>query len=117
MGMMKNYLLTLLQNCSEHRCGQDAVEYAIVSGQVPLTYDLETDLRTIMGEPGKPETGLYDQLIEQWQRLQRQHHDSLIESYQPILEEMLRPFQVPTTPDNIGQPCHGHGTPPLDRTA
>src|SRR5579871_5915139 len=51
MGAMKNYLLTLLQHCSEETFGQDAVEYAIVSGAVTLTYHLETDLRAIMGEP------------------------------------------------------------------
>jgi hypothetical protein len=32
MGMMKNYVLTLLQQCSEKQFGQDAIEWAIVTG-------------------------------------------------------------------------------------
>jgi hypothetical protein len=63
MGMMKNYLLNLLHLCSEHQFGQDAVEWAIANGQVKLSYDFEADLRLIMGEPGKPETGMYDAII------------------------------------------------------
>ena len=63
MGMMKNYLLELLHLCSEHQFGQDAVEWAIVSGQIRLSYDQEADLRLIMGEPGKPETGQYDAIL------------------------------------------------------
>ena len=63
MGMMKNYLLELLHLCSEHQFGQDAVEWAIVSGQIRLSYGQEADLRLIMGEPGKPETGQYDAIL------------------------------------------------------
>ena len=66
MGMMKNYLLQLLALCSEEQFGQDAVEWAIVNGHVKLTYQLEVDLRTIMGEPGKPKTGQYDAICENW---------------------------------------------------
>jgi hypothetical protein len=87
MGMMKNYLLTLLHQCSEHQFGQDAIEWGIASGFVKLTYDLETDLRLIMGEPGQPETGCYSELVEAFQRLIRQDWESGDEE---LLEEILR---------------------------
>jgi pantothenate kinase len=48
MGMMKNYLLTLLQQCSEEQFGQNAIEWAIVSGLVHLSYELDADVRLIM---------------------------------------------------------------------
>ena len=56
MGMMKNYLLNLLQQCSEEKFGQDAIEWAIVSGRVRLTYDLDQDIRESMSR--------YDEIIE-----------------------------------------------------
>ena len=56
MGMMKNYVLNLLQQCSEEKFGQDAIEWAITSGRVGLTYDLEHDIRATMSR--------YDEIIE-----------------------------------------------------
>ena len=56
MGMMKNYLLNLLQQCSEEKFGQDAIEWAIVSGRVHLTYNLDRDIRETMSR--------YDEIIE-----------------------------------------------------
>ena len=56
MGMMKNYLLNLLRQCSEEQFGQDAIEWAITSGRVRLTYDLEQDIRETMSR--------YDEVIE-----------------------------------------------------
>jgi len=56
MGMMKNYLLNLLQQCSEEQFGQDVIEWAIFSGKVQLSYDLDADVRDIMAR--------YDELIE-----------------------------------------------------
>ena len=60
MGMMKNYLLKLLQQCSEEKFGQDAIEWAIVSGLVRLTYDWERDIRETMSR--------YDEIIEGYRR-------------------------------------------------
>jgi hypothetical protein len=60
MGMVKNYLLNLLQQCSEEKFGQDAIEWAVVSGLVPLTYDLEGDIRETMSR--------YDEIIEGYRR-------------------------------------------------
>jgi hypothetical protein len=68
MSQMKNYLLRVLELCSEEQFGQDAVEWAIQFGIVQLTYDLEMDLRQIMGEPGQPETGKYDQICDNYRR-------------------------------------------------
>lgn len=60
MGMMKNYLLNLLQQCSEEQFGQDAVEWAITSGLVRLTYDLDRDIHETMSR--------YDEIIEGYRR-------------------------------------------------
>jgi hypothetical protein len=60
MGMMKNYILTLLQQCSEEQFGQDAIEWAIGSGLVRLSYELEADARSIMLR--------YDEIIEAYRR-------------------------------------------------
>lgn len=60
MGMMKNYILKLLQQCSEEQFGQDAIEWAIASGLVGLSYRLETDVRSIMMR--------YDEIIEAYRR-------------------------------------------------
>ena len=56
MGTMKNYLLRLLQNCSEEQFGQDAIEWAITTGLIHLSYQLDTDARAIMSR--------YDEIIE-----------------------------------------------------
>jgi len=60
MGMMKNYLLKLLEQCSEEKFGQDAIEWALVSGSVRLTYDLEPDVREVMSR--------YDEIIQGYRR-------------------------------------------------
>jgi hypothetical protein len=64
MGMMKNYLLNLLQQCSEEQFGQDAIEWAITSGLVKLTYDSERDIRESMSR--------YDEIIEAYRRARGQ---------------------------------------------
>jgi hypothetical protein len=70
MGMTKNYLLKVLELCSEEKFGQDAIEWAIVSGLVPLSYDLDQDIREIMSR--------YDQIIEGYrQSMARPTHQSL----------------------------------------
>ena len=56
MGMMKNYLLELLNQCSVEQFGQDAIEWAIVCGLVRLTYDLDRDIHETMSR--------YDEIIE-----------------------------------------------------
>lgn len=96
MGMMKNYILELLHRCSDEKFGQDAIEHGITFGLVKLTYDMETDVRAIVGEPGKPETGCYDQLCEAWRRVCADHHEQLIQSYieAGVLEEILRPVPL-----------------------
>jgi hypothetical protein len=60
MGMMKNYFLNLLEQCSEEKFGQDAIEWGVVSGLVQLTYDLERDVRETMSR--------YDEIIEAYRR-------------------------------------------------
>ena len=60
MGMIKNYLLELLNRCSVQKFGQDAIEWAIVFGLVRLTYDLDRDIRETMSR--------YDEIIEAYRR-------------------------------------------------
>ena len=79
---MKDYLLKLLELCSDENFGQEAVEHGIINGQVTLTYDLQTDLRTIMGEPGRPETGCYDRLCSAYRAITRQHTETLTGLYE-----------------------------------
>lgn len=74
--MMKNYLLNLLQQCSEEQFGQDAIEWAIVSGLVPLTYDLERDVRESMSR--------YDEIIEAYRRSMAQSVDTPQKSRAPM---------------------------------
>ncbi len=68
MGMIKNYLLNLLQQCSEESFGQDAIEWAIMSGLVRLTYNLDQDIRECMSR--------YDEIIEAY----RKYRHSLVET-------------------------------------
>ena len=91
MGMTKNYFLKVLENCSEHQFGQDAVEWAIVTGHVKLTGNLQKDLISIMGEPGKPETGKYDDICEAYRRVREDLNAQSMDAMQPLLEEILRP--------------------------
>ena len=84
MGYMKNYLLTVLENCSDEKFGQEAVEWAIVTGRVVLTYNLETDLKTIMGDCVTANTSdrpagetNYDRIIEDYRRQCQEHGDAL----------------------------------------
>ena len=74
MGMMKNYLLTLLRQCSEEQFGQDVIEWAIVTGRVRLSYQLEADVRSIMLR--------YDELIEAYR--QSIAHDQLLKAHAPM---------------------------------
>jgi len=57
---MKNYLLNLLQQCSVQKFGQDAIEWAIVSGLVCLSYDLDRDIHETMSR--------YDEIIERYRQ-------------------------------------------------
>jgi hypothetical protein len=69
MGMMKNYLLRVLEQCSDEKFGQDAIEWAIVNGLVLLTYDLDRDVREIMLR--------YDEIIEAYRRSLAQEQTTL----------------------------------------
>jgi hypothetical protein len=92
MGCMKNYLLTILEHCSEEKFGQDAIEWAIVSGHVKLTHDLDADVRAIMGEGGSN----YDRLIEAYRRTTEEHGAALLDIYHAsgLMEEILRPIPL-----------------------
>ena len=80
MGMMKNYLLTLLQRCSEEQFGQDAIEWAIVSGLVRLSYRLDPDIRAIMSR--------YDEIIEAYRRSIAQGTRELYKTPAPMKRAM-----------------------------
>lgn len=63
MGMLKNYLLRLQEGISEHQFGQDAVEWAIVSGLVPLTYNFDKDIVTLVTN--------YDSIIDNYREARK----------------------------------------------
>lgn len=73
MGMMKNYLLNLLQQCSEEQFGQDAIEWAITSGLVRLTYDLDCDIRETMSRYDEIIEAYREKLASQTQQLPKEH--------------------------------------------
>jgi hypothetical protein len=57
MSMMKRYLLLIVTACApENGFAQDAIESAILSGLVQLTYDPQRDVLAVMGK--------YDVIIE-----------------------------------------------------
>jgi len=108
---MKNYLLTVLQQCSEHQFGQDAIEWAIVTGRVQLTYDLETDVRLIMGDipspagageggasaPGEGRGGKqtnYDRIIVAYRAARLDLETQTLDALHPLFAEILRPFSL-----------------------
>jgi hypothetical protein len=76
MGTMKNYILRLLEQCSEEKFGQDAIEWAIVGGHLPLSYDLDRDVRQAMSR--------YDEIIEAYRRSLTQADDRGRKPHQPI---------------------------------
>ena len=104
---MKEYLLQLLQACAEEKFGQDAIEWAIVMGHVPLTYQLAADVRAVMGEDGAN----YDRIIEAYRRATSEHGGALVSLYESsgLLEEILRP--VSTTRATITLPARELQTP------
>src|SRR5215831_10193454 len=83
MGMMKNYVLKLLEQCSEEQFGQDAVEWAIISGLVRLSYDLDTDVHAIMPR--------YDEIIEAYRRSLEQRTEEHAKSRAPMKRAGRRP--------------------------
>jgi hypothetical protein len=102
MGCMKNYLLTVLEHCSTEKFGQEAVEWAIVTGRVTLTYNLDADVKTIMGcvphgQGGRDAvTTNYDRIIEAYRRECQEHGGALVQLYHAsgLMEEILRPVPV-----------------------
>lgn len=95
---MKNYLLTVLENCSDEKFGQEAVEWAIVTGRIRLTYHLDSDVKQIMGcvPHGPPEETNYDCIIEAYRRQRQEHGDALVQLYHAsgLMEEILRPISL-----------------------
>lgn len=94
--MLAKYLNTIVCLCSDQQFGQNAVEWAILSSHVKLTGDRETDLRAIMGEPGKPETGQYDAICEAYRRECRNNEELLMQTYAHagLLEEINRSVPI-----------------------
>ncbi len=116
MGQIKNYLLRLQELCSDQKFGQDAVEWAVLSGWFKPTYNLEADLCRIFSpqmtqtnadsasapsaqSADLPPETLYDQMCEAWRRRCRELEEQSWESMQPLLEEIL------------GRPNFGHPVP------
>lgn len=70
---MKDYLLKFLTAFApENGCAQDALEWAILTNQLRLTYHLKTDCRQAAQQ--------YDVIIDGYQRLLREQeiHDDMM---------------------------------------
>ena len=94
MGMLKNYLLRVQEECSSEQFPQEAIEWACISGWVTLTGDLDTDVHAIMGENGSN----YDAIITAYRNYSRnmEAQDAMM---QLVTNTILQP--IPTTHVNI----------------
>lgn len=80
MGMMKNYVLRLLETCApEDATGQDAIEHALLTGRLTLSYDLATDQRTIAGK--------FPEILADYRRMQARNEALLAATYGPLLSQ------------------------------
>jgi hypothetical protein len=93
--MLKRYLENILHNCSEQSFGQEAVEWAIVTGRLKLKYELAADLHAIFDPlPDQPDDGVdkpltrYDEIIADYQAQVQADSALLMESYAPLLEQI-----------------------------
>ena len=83
MGAMKNYLIDLITSCvPDVQFAQDAIEHAIFTGRVMLTYDKDKDIAQIMSQ--------YDDLVEVYQNHIQRNTAALLESYGPLLTVIER---------------------------
>jgi hypothetical protein len=80
MGMMKNYLLKLQEQCSVQQFGQDAIEWAVISGWIKLTYHLDDDVRIIMDQ--------YDNLIDAYRRRIADLEEQTLDAMQPLIAQI-----------------------------
>ncbi len=62
MGQLKNYLLRIVERCSDEQFGQEALEWAIFSSRVQLTLNLNTDLHHLLDDGG------YARIVEEYRR-------------------------------------------------
>lgn len=92
MGMMKAYQLRMLE-LVEHKFGQDAIEHALNTGALTLTFDFEKDSRKIMQS--------YDVLCETYRNF-CDHQDPSLLQYDNLPDS--RPAHVPHAPDQRGAP-------------
>ena len=98
MGMMKNYLLQIQEACSEESYGQEAIEWAIISGWVTLTGDLDTDTKAVMGEGGVN----YDAIITAYRNYQR-NMEAHTHGMDMLMGAILQPIR---TTHNDGKQNH-----------
>lgn len=80
MSMMKNYLLKLQEQCSVQQFGQDAIEWAVISGWIKLTYHLDDDVRIIMDQ--------YDNLIDAYRRRIAELEEQTLDAMQPLIAQI-----------------------------
>jgi hypothetical protein len=83
MGMTKNYFLNLLQQCSEEQFGQEAIEWAIVSGFVNLSCHMDRDVRNIMSK--------YDDIIDGYRKAKASKAEDGSHPVKPGLPARLGP--------------------------
>jgi hypothetical protein len=75
---MKDHLIKLLCTCApEDGFTQDAIEYAILFNQIPITGDFDTDVKQIMSQ--------YDAILANFRKVVTENEAILLQSYAPLL--------------------------------
>ena len=83
------YLEKLVEQCSDQRFGQDAVQWAVMMDLVTISWtDIEADARLLMAQ--------YDAICDAYQNDCRRNQALLAEAYRDsgLLEEILRPIPL-----------------------
>ena len=97
MGMLKRYLENFVGQCSDQATGQDAVLWAVQSGRFKLSFTLDDDLTRMMGSPDPAadvkEEREYDRIITEYQAMLQTNRDALVESYEPLFEQIHAPLE------------------------
>jgi hypothetical protein len=81
MGMMKNYLLHLLETCApEDVVAQDAIEHALLTRRLTLCYELAADQSKIAVQ--------FPEIVADYHRLQARNEALLTASYGPLCDQL-----------------------------
>lgn len=78
-----NCLTAVVCQCADEKLPSDAIEWAILTGRIELTYtDLKADIKTVMDN--------YDTIISDYQRSIAEMEAQLVEIHSPLYAEIAR---------------------------